>query len=693
MNIFKKSMMFAVMAILAMGVYLPADGDTNGVPEYNPEYKLEYKPGELIVKLERDVFFRELDKRNAFRGVEIKKRFNTLSRLGNREYLLLKLNQSGNGAEQAALAAIEREPGVASVSLNYTRRLERIPNDPLFNKQWFLNNTGQIAQITPGIPGADIQATMGWDMTTGSNDVVIAVMDTGVDYNHEDLRDNMWVNPGEIPGNGYDDDGNGYPDDVYGYDFGGDEDGNNDGDPMDLGSHGTHVAGIIAARGNNGTGGTGVCWDAKIMAVKAFVPLHPNPYIFLSDELEAFEYVIKMKTQYNVNVVAINCSFGNTTFNQSEKDAILEAGKAGIVVCTSAGNGDDDGNGLNNDQNSHYPSGHSNVPNLFSVAATDPTDQLTVFSNYGTRTVDIAAPGGEILSTVPTGTGQGFVSLVVNGTGYPAIAMTYSGVTSLIVKSLYPCGKGLSLADFPAGVRGNVALIERGDATFAEKVTHAMGDGAVAVIIYNNEPGLFNGTLGSPGNWLPTLSVSREDGLEMLGMGIPTVELENEKSDYDFFDGTSMSAPMVSGAVGLLAARFPGEDAQTRVARILLNAEPLPSLQGRIKNGSRLNLAFPEIQAPVQGSAQRVTNRTLFATEYLDVISWRPNPLNGSDNITQYRLYQIKDKELIHVADVGAGETQYLNRFVGEEMNYCYAVVPLADDGTRGEPAVITIAN
>ncbi len=654
----------------------------------------DYKPGEILVKLKQGVSFHQLQLQHnsETRNLEVVKHFSTLSQLRGQDYFLLKVIDMTDLAETSACAVADSLLAIQeieAVSLNYTRRLFRVPNDPLFERQWGLHNTGQTALITTGTVGADINAVASWDNNTGSNEVVIAVIDTGVDYLHEDLRENMWVNPGEIPGNGIDDDANGYIDDVYGYDFACDVNGLNDSDPMGLDSHGTHVAGIIAAKGNNNTGVTGVCWDAKIMAVKTFRPTTPNPYIYISDEIEALEYIVKMKTEHNVNIVAINCSYGGTSFSGPEKDAIEEAGNAGIIVCAAAGNGGDDGYGDNNDQTPEYPASYV-LSNIISVAATDPNDQLAGFSNYGINSVDIAAPGAEIKSTTMMGQGDGSAYIEAYGTVFFAISLEHSGYIQRITRTAYPCGKGQNAGDFPAAVSGNIALIERGNNTFAEKATNARNAGAVAVIIYNNSEGDYLGTLGAAGDWLPALTMSRANGLSLLGMGNPTVTFENIVSNYGFSDGTSMAAPMVSGAVGLLASRFPQEDAGMKILRILLGAKPLSSLQNRVRTGARLNIAPLKIQAPLNLQARRVENRSLFLSEYLNTITWQSNPLNQDSEITGYRVYRLNGKNIDLIDTVESNRLEYLHRNT-EQGSYTYAVTAVGADGVNGEPAIVKI--
>lgn len=690
MNGIRKIIMFLAAATLfVLPFVLPPlihAGDFTSHPNY--------KPGEILVKLKKGTGFHQLKNTAQFKNLEIKTRFGTLSHLKGREYLLLKINDTEPNTETAIVESLSKLPEVESASLNYTRRLFAIPNDPLFERQWGLRNTGQIASVTSGIPGADIDAPAGWDINTGSPDVVIAVIDTGVDYLHEDLWENMWVNPGETPGNGIDDDGNGYIDDVYGYDFAADVFGNNDNNPMGVNSHGTHVAGIIAAKGNNGIGVAGVCWDAKIMAIKAFRPTTPNPLVYTSDEIEAFEYIITMKTQYNVNVAAINCSFGGLVEVDAERDVIEEAGNAGIIVVAAAGNGGDDEVGDNNDQTPEYPASYD-LPNVISVAATDSSDELADFSNFGADSVDIAAPGTEIQSTSLTGKGDGIASLETEGKHFSGKGLEYAGYTDGITKILYHCGYGFTPADFPAAVYGNIALIERGDTTFAEKVTLAQNAGAAAAVIYNNAPGDFLGTLGEAGNWIPAVAISRENGLWLLGKtggnGNPVVTLVNSPANYEFKEGTSMAAPMVSGAAGLLAARYPLEVMNSRIIRLLLGGDPLPSLRDKIRTGARLNIGALKIQPPLGLRIERVLNRSLFQTEYINTLFWQANPQNQAYNISGYRIYRISGKALEFIAEVDPGQLNYRHRRTGEEPSYTYAVVAVDAGGTNGEPALASI--
>ena len=308
---------------------------------------------------------------------------------GERILLYKSTALTGDALVKSAL----QNPDVIAASLNYTRYASAAPvypNDPDFTQLWGLNNIGQ----TGGTAGAGISAPEAWSTTTGSLGVVVADIDTGVAYDHVDLAANMWHNPGEVPGNGIDDDGNGHVDDVYGIDAV-----NGDGDPYDDDGHGTHTSGTMAAVGNNGIGITGVAWQARIMALKYLDSAGSGHD---ADAITSINYVIDEKLNHGVNVVAINASWGGAGDNPLLRDAINAAGAAGIIFCAAAGNGGTDRIGDDNDATPQYPSSYD-CPNIIAVASTNSTDALASSSNYGATSVDLAAPGVGILSTVPGG--------------------------------------------------------------------------------------------------------------------------------------------------------------------------------------------------------------------------------------------------------------------------------------------------
>ena len=253
-----------------------------------------------------------------------------------------------------------------------------VPNDPRFHEQWALANVGQDG----GTQGADISALGAWATTTGSDKVVVAVLDSGVDYTHPDLEHNIWKRPENIKE--YRDKNLGEIDDIHGYNAL-----DNDGDPMDQNGHGTHCAGIIGAEGGNNEGITGVNWTVQIMPLKF---MDASGSGTTKDAIEAINYVIDRR-KAGVNVRVISASWGSTQRSQALEDVIKKAYEAGILFVAASGN-----SSVDTDRSPHYPSSYK-VGNVVSVAALDRNDNLTSFSNYGLKSVHIGAPGKDILST------------------------------------------------------------------------------------------------------------------------------------------------------------------------------------------------------------------------------------------------------------------------------------------------------
>jgi subtilisin family serine protease len=279
-----------------------------------------------------------------------------------------------------AIATLRADPAVEYAEPNYLVYADLLPSDPRFAEQYALHNTGQGG----GYAGDDIKAVEVWDLTTGAATTKVGVIDTGIDYTHPDLAANVWTNPGEKPGNGKDDDGNGYVDDVHGYDFV-----NGDGDPMDDGFHGTHVAGTIGAVGNNGLGVTGVNWQCQMVAIKFMDALGIGTE---ANAISSIQYAVALGLRVTNN------SWGNMPYSTAMQDAIAAAGAAGQLLVFAAGN-----NRRDNDLVPEYPSSYDS-PYIVSVAATDSRDLLATFSNYGLTSVDLGAPGWSILSTMPGAT-------------------------------------------------------------------------------------------------------------------------------------------------------------------------------------------------------------------------------------------------------------------------------------------------
>lgn len=412
----------------------------------------DHVPGELIVKLKKDVaaenFFG-----HSLTGASLDRRIE----LSSGDLYVVKFNESLVSIDTLAKQMNERaeveyaEPNfiyeivkpivhtnVLDEILNYQDASDNgafyTPADAKFGKLWGLRNTGSNGpRGVNAVEGADVDALKAWEITKGDRAIKIAVIDTGIDYNHPDLRDQMWVNEAEANGQpGVDDDGNGYVDDIHGYDFA-----NNDGDPIDGHSHGTHCAGTIGAS-HNAIGVAGVMRDVQFVAVK-----------FLTDSgsgsTEAAIKSIDYATKIGVDIMSN--SWGGGGRSEALQEAIERANDAGIVFTAAAGNSSTD-----NDSRPHYPSNY-NVDNVISVAATTAADELASFSCYGRSTVHIGAPGHEILSTVKNG---GYASYSGTSMATPHV----SGVIGLFLaenKDLTPLqirNKVMVTSDPVAALRG-----------------------------------------------------------------------------------------------------------------------------------------------------------------------------------------------------------------------------------------------
>lgn len=283
-------------------------------------------------------------------------------------------------------------PAVAVAEPNYPLKALATPNDPEFDQLWGLLNTGQEG----GTAGVDIKATDAWDISTGSHEIVIGVIDSGMDYNHPDLLDNRWVNPGNLPGG------------TYGYST------LNDAmDPMDSDSHGTHVAGTIGASGDNGIGVAGVNWNVTLLPCQFLGPLGGST----ADAIECINYFTDLKLNHGVNIKATNNSWGGGAYAETLRAAIESGGEADILFIAAAGN-----SGVDADSTPMYPAAYD-LDTIVSVASTDRNDQLSIFSvgssNYGAVSVDLGAPGSDILSTVP---GGGYASYSGTSMASPHVA-------------------------------------------------------------------------------------------------------------------------------------------------------------------------------------------------------------------------------------------------------------------------------
>jgi subtilisin family serine protease len=530
----------------------------------------------------------------------------------------------------ATAAALERDPAVAWAEPNARRQGGAVPSDALFGQQWALHNTGQAVNgDPPGTAGADIRAPEAWDRTTGSPNVKVAVIDSGVNLNSPDLAPNIWHNPGETGGgresNGIDDDGNGYVDDWRGWDWV-----QNDNEPLDNFGHGTHVAGIIGARGNNGIGTTGVAWNTTIIPLRVADNL---------DQSSCFGMASAVAYAAAAGARVINASIWGHTPCQAEEDAIAAASDSLFV--TIAGNDD----GVNNDAAPSYPCNFPE-PNIVCVAATDQRDQLAGFSNYGPNSVDLAAPGVSIRSTMPK---WGPTQILLSDDFSNPLGSRWStggspnswGRQTDIFHS-----PSFSLADSPYSYysnnannyvelnQGNLDLRNETDcaATVWVKTTLGSGDALYAETASDKVDWAFvsawSGT--SSGFEQSYVDLGRVEGdssgalafaFGADGSGtadgvylddfaakcVPTLtHYTGADDEYGFDYGTSMAAPHVAGVAALVLSLDPTMSTAALKARILGSVDPLPSLAGKTVTGGRLDAAravgVPD-RSPLAGGA------------------------------------------------------------------------------------------
>ncbi len=331
------------------------------------------------------------------------------------------LNQ--NTVSNQQLEQLKNSDEVEYVEKNYLYNADQSILDSKFPEQWGLQNTGVNSTTggtsngwqgktggAQGKAGEDIKAIDAWKQTKGEKEIIIAVIDTGVDYNHEDLASNMWKNEKELNGTpGVDDDGNGFVDDIYGYDFA-----NTDSDPLDDQGHGSHCAGVIGAA-HNTKGIRGVMSNVRIMALKFLTAKGSGSTM---GAVQAIDYAIKMGANIMSN------SWGGGAHTQTLKEAIERAHAAGVIFVAAAGNSKTD-----NDSKPHFPSNYE-VPNVISVGAFTGAGAKADFSCYGKKTVHVFAPGKDILSTVP---GNSYKKMSGTSMATPFV----SGIIGLLV-SHYP---------------------------------------------------------------------------------------------------------------------------------------------------------------------------------------------------------------------------------------------------------------
>ena len=499
---------------------------------------------------------------------------------------------------EAAIARLERDPRVKFAEPNRWRSAAATtPNDPQFGQLWGL---------------AKIGAPQAWDVFTGS-DTLVAVVDEGIEYDHPDLAQNMWTNQAEANGDpGEDDDNNGVVDDVHGADFAPDAPASPDGDPRDIGGHGTHVAGTIAARGDNGLGVAGVNWRARLMAVRVLSPTGSD-----FDIADGFDYAADMGAR------VVNASLGGAGSSTPMFEAMARHPDTLFVV--AAGN-----DGTDNDPvaNANAPCTEDNE-NLICVAATTPADGLASFSNFGAREVDLGAPGTVVLSG---GLGRTRLTDGFEGGDFATSwdAHVDAGTTAPWGTASPGAASGVSIADSPAGNyapnvasfadlatplnltgasgcrlhfnakialgSGDSLFVDRslnGWSTFQRRATFdstASTSGTffsfdVGLNANNQANVVFGFGLESNGD------TSVADGVSIDDVSVVCAQPPTTGSEaYVFLDGTSMASPHVAGAAALLLGAKPTLTVEQLKTALLTTGDPVPALDGKTATGRRLNL-------------------------------------------------------------------------------------------------------
>jgi len=499
---------------------------------------------------------------------------------------------------RSAARRVARLPGVLYAEPEQIVDYRVLPGDPHLGRQWSLHNTGQVILATGGKRGADIEASSAWDIQTGNPSVIVADVDTGADLTHPDLAANIWVNPGEIPGNHIDDDVNGLPDDVNGWDWADSDSSPDDSIGFDQG-HGTETSSIIGAVGNNGIGMAGVNWRVSLMPLRAAT---------LSDTISAFVYARDQGAR------VINFSAGFPFYSQALKDTIDNLGT--VLVVNAADNGGFNGDGDNSDRVGDFPCKFGS-PNLVCVAASDQRDQLTKFSNFGPVSVDLAAPGRNILGAYPPRA----VSFDLNEFFEEPLGKRFRsggrhdrwGLTTKL---------GGALADSPRGEYRNrtnsfiatpsIDLRQRRACEVSFFIRHRLREGDRLLVEASRGkqgrwrqlnsftgigkgdyqfvkfPKRFSGSRRARARFrLHANASTRGDGVYLDDL---QVTCKTTGPTYAFADGTSFAAPQVAGAAGLILARFPSASTAEVKARLLAGVDRIPSMAGKLVSGGRLDL-------------------------------------------------------------------------------------------------------
>lgn len=577
----------------------------------------EVVAGELLVRFKDEVSTRSAPQLHAQLGASV--RYSSRAVSG----LQLVALPDGVPVEQA-VAAYRASPDVLYAEPNALYRIGALPDDAELEELWGLHNTGQ----SGGKADADINAPEAWELTTGSDDTVIAVIDTGINYLHEDLADNIWVNPGEIADNGVDDDGNGYVDDVHGLNAI-----TNAGDPLDDNKHGSHCSGTIAGRGNNGKGVAGVNWRAKLIGCKFLTATGSGA---TANAVKCLDYLYELRTRPTnpVPIVATSNSWGGGTFSQALQDAIAKHQEAGILFVAAAGN-----NNANNDTTANYPSNYP-LANILAVAATDHNDAKASFSSYGRRRVHVGAPGVDIYSTT---LGQGYELLSGTSMATPHVA----GLVGLL-KAQEPSRDWRALKNLV--IAGGQDVASMNGLTVSGKRIRAADTGGKGSLTCDNQV-VFSRLLP----FTPSLQLLRGDKVELSALHIncaqpagdvavtvaplgTTVNMVDDGQGKDQVAGDGVyTLEWQPPAAGSYTLTFPnGETLSVLVMDVYRPAQVLATPEWRTITGTALNIPDNGVVTVSAPFPVRFANHPGFDAAYVTaegMLSFSNNKTNTGSNV------------------------------------------------------------
>jgi subtilisin family serine protease len=627
----------AALVLGAVSLIPPAAAGAGGRSAEARYRPIRAVPGEVLIRYRRGLDRRERAAIRRAADVRLEERL-PLSRLE------LVRTARGWGVGKA-VAELEDLPGVAYAEPNFRYRIDAlIPDDSLFGQQWGMTK---------------IDAPEAWDSGTGSTDVVVAVLDTGLEYEHPDLNDNVWLNPGEIPDT-LDNDGNGFVDDQAGWDFVGD-DVSEDNDPRDANGHGSHVAGILGAKGNNGVGVAGVNWDVSIMPLRV---CDAGGSCDSADVVEAIDYAGDMGAD------VANMSFSGGSFSLAQKNAIDAA--ADTLFVTSAGN-----SGTNNDSTPQYPCAY-NLAHLICVAASTQNDGRWPNSNFGPTSVDLTAPGDDVLSTFPVFDTTVFTDDFEGPAKWDFLEAPATSPTQWerTTEHTNPARNMTDSHDGAYGPNGNVAA----SVTSSWDLTDRNGCSIRYQLRLDTQPSvdwlLVEG--GSGFQELDRWSGSTLGGFTLLTSDLGDFEdqavvpfrfrLTSDDSDqrdgahvddvtvqclkpvaswmagdgYVQLEGTSMAAPHVAGTAALLRSEKPSATVTELKAAILGSVDPVSAFAGITVTGGRLNanraLAFLTDVSPPAAPVPVAPGDGSVVTTATPTFTWQASS-DPESGVARYQLF------------------------------------------------------